>query len=99
MTDIFLGLDVECTCADWQPPCQRPNYQRFALCHIGLAHLYTNDVDTMLYARKPEPRWITSIVGHNTFDFEPEAMAVHKITHEEIRAAPRPAEVEQSLIK
>src|SRR5437899_3059070 len=55
MITEFIGLDIEATGADWQPPGQRPNYQRFAMCQIGLAYLYRNDVDTTLYGRKPEP--------------------------------------------
>ena len=98
MTTEFIGLDIEATGADWQPPGQRPNYQRFALCQIGLAYLYRNSVDETLYGRKPEPRWVSAVVGHDTFDSEPEAMAVHKITEDQIRGAPRPAEVERSLI-
>lgn len=94
MTDVFLGVDIEATGADPQPPGAKPHYQRFLLCQLGIAELYVNEVDATLYGRRPEPRWFSSLVGADDFEFEQEAMDVHKITPEQIRAAPRPAQVD-----
>src|SRR5438093_4704060 len=99
MTDVFLGLDGEMTGATMQPPGARPNFQRYALVQIGLADLYVNEIDETLYGRKPEPHWFLATIGHNTFDKEDEAMAVHGIPEDAIRGAARPAEVDSLAVK
>src|SRR5207247_6915043 len=74
-------------------------FQRFALCQIGLADLHVNGIDASLYGARPFPDWFLSTIGDDSFEYEDEAIAVHGITPEQIRAAPRPAEVDALAVK
>lgn len=93
MTDVLLGLDGEMTGA--VPP---DAHKRFQLVQIGLAELYMDDVDAVVYGAKPMPHFISSIIGHDRIEQDPGAMAVHGITEAEILAGPKAAEVESILL-
>lgn len=90
MTDIYIGLDGEMTGGDLQPPGQKPHFQRFQLIEIGLAIL--DDLDN-------RPDHFVSRIGYDKIEYTQEAMDIHKITEEEIKAAPRPAAVDAAAVR
>jgi len=97
MSDTFIAIDGEMTGGGVQPPGAKPHYQRFALIQLGMAELAVEEV--WREGTKPIPYWFLATIGYDQIEQEPEAMAVHGITEAEIKAAPRPAEVDALAVK
>lgn len=88
MTDVFVGLDGEMT-GGGRDPAKRPAHKFYQLVQIGAA--FRDDIG--------EYHMFYSPIGYDKWDEEPEAMEVHKMTADEIRASPRPQVVDAQLRK
>jgi hypothetical protein len=96
--DVFLGLDGEMTGGAVQPPGQKPNFQKYQLVQIGLAELHNDWAHVGETASKLTPHWFLATIGYDQIEQNPEAMAVHKISEAEIKAATRPADVDSFAV-